>query len=245
MSPADDLQAQVAAERWYHTVELAPGLVTPGLFDHRPYVGRYGLPDDLSGARALDVGTMDGFWAFELERRGAAVTALDVPRPQDMDWPPRERAAGRPESVGEGGQRFEIARHALGSAVERLALSVYDATPQRLGGRFDLVFCGSVLIHLRDPMLALERMAALCQGRLVLAEEYSRRLEWLPGPAAAEFRGESPWMSWWRPASRAWAAMVRCAGFEDVRRHARFRLDFRAQRGGVHHAVIHARGPAA
>jgi tRNA (mo5U34)-methyltransferase len=174
------------------------------------------------------------------------VTALDVEGPEHMDWPPRLRAAGRVEAVGEGGRRrFEIAARALGSAVERVPLSVYDATPERLGGRFDLVFCGSVLVHLRDPMLALERMAALCGGRLVLAEEYSRRLEWIAGLAAAEFRGESAWMTWWRPASRAWESMVRCAGFEDVRRHSRFRLAFRAQRGGVPHAVIHARGPDA
>jgi tRNA (mo5U34)-methyltransferase len=243
MPGADELRAQVAGVRWYHTLELAPGVTTPGLFDHRPYVRQYGLPDDLSGVRALDVGALDGFWSFELERRGAAVTALDVERPEDLDWPPRLRAGAAGESPR--GAAFEIAARALGSAVRRVALSVYDATPEHLGGRFDLVFCGSVLIHLRDPMLALERMAALCQGRLVLAEEYSRRLEWLPGPGAAEFRGESPWMTWWRPSSRAWVSMVRCAGFEDVRRHSRFRLGFRAQRGGVPHAVIHARGPAA
>jgi tRNA (mo5U34)-methyltransferase len=135
-----------------------------------------------------------------------------------------------------------LARRVLGSAVERVPLSVYDATPERLGGRFDVIFCGSVLVHLRDPMLALERMAALCAGRLVLAEEYSRRLEWLPGVTAAEFRAHTPWMTWWRPSSGAWVTMVRCAGFEDVRRHSRFLLRFRAERGGVPHTVIHARG---
>ena len=88
------------------------------------------------------------------------------------------------------------------------ALSVYDATAEALGGGFDLVFCGSVLIHLRDPMLALERLAALCRGRLILAEEYSRRLAWLPfgrggvprrdavvdlvAPVAASLAGDGP-----------------------------------------------------
>jgi tRNA (mo5U34)-methyltransferase len=237
----DDLRERVGEYSWYHTIELAPGLVTEGLFDHRPLVPRYGLPDDLSGTRAIDVGAQDGFWAFELERRGASVVALDLDRPEDLDWPAhlREQAAGGfPLARGEG---LEIARRALGSSVERVGMSIYDATPEALGGRFDLVFCGSLLIHLRDPMLALERMAALCRGRLVVAEEYSRRLEWMPGRPAAEFRGESPWMTWWIPTSRGWESMVRCAGFADVRRHARFNMRFRAQRGGVPHAVIHAR----
>jgi tRNA (mo5U34)-methyltransferase len=225
---------------WYHTQELGPGLVTPGMFDLRPFVRHYGLPDDLSGKRALDVGTFEGFWAFELERRGAEVTAIDVDSIQDLDWPPRLR----PATDDRRGEGFELAKAALGSSVERVGVSVYDATPEALGGRFDLVFCGSVLIHLRDPMLALERMAALCGGRLVLAEEYSRKLELLPFLNAAEFRGESPWSTWWRPSTRAWLAMVRTAGFEDARRHSRFNMRFREMRNTVPHVVIHARGPA-
>lgn len=235
-----DLRARAGAFDWYHTIELEPGLETDGMFDLRPYVHRYGLPADLSGKRALDVGTFEGFWALELERRGAHVTALDVDRLSQLDWPPRLR----PAQDGRRGEGFHIAKEALGSSVERRGLSVYDATPERLGGTFDLVFCGSVLIHLRDPMLALERMAALCRGRLVLAEEYSRRLERMPLLKLAEFRGETPWMTWWRPASRTWLSMVRCAGFEDVRRHGRFSLRFRHRRGGVPHVVIHARGTA-
>lgn len=224
---------------WYHTQELAPGLVTPGMFDLRPYVDRYGIPEDLTGKTALDVGTFEGFWAFELERRGAEVTAIDVDRIQDLDWPPRLR----PASDGRRGEGFELAREALGSKVRRVGLSVYEATPERVGGPFDLVFCGTVLIHLRDPMLALERIASLCRGQFVLADEYSRRLSWLPF-AAADFRGETPWSTWWRPSIRAWQSMVRAAGFESVKRHGRFTMRFRAKRGGVPHVVIHARGPA-
>src|SRR5438874_6582233 len=98
---------------WYQTQELAPGLVTPGMFDLRPYVDRYGIPADLSGIRALDVGTFEGFWAFELERRGAEVTALDVDRLHQLDWPARLR----PSEDGRRGEGFELAREMLGSSV--------------------------------------------------------------------------------------------------------------------------------
>jgi len=242
-----DVRARAASATWYHTLELAPGLVTPGMFDHRPYVDRYGLPADLSGKRALDVGAQDGFFAFELERRGAEVVALDLDRPEQLDWPRHLRQSG---TSREGGgfpladdSAFSIALAALGSSVERVPLSVYDATPERLG-RFDLVFAGSMHVHLRDPVLALERMADVCAGRLVLADAISRRLDWLPRLKLAEFTGESPWMTWWMPTSRTLAAMVRCAGFRDVTVHARFKLPFRGRPGGVPHAVVHGTGPA-
>ena len=48
---------------WYHTLDLGEGVLTQGMFDLRPYVDRYGLPE-VSGKRVLDVGTFDGFWAF-------------------------------------------------------------------------------------------------------------------------------------------------------------------------------------
>lgn len=233
------LRARLGTIDWYHTQEAAPGILTPGLFDLRPHVERYGLPSDLSGWRALDVGTFEGFWAFDMERRGAEVTALDVDRVQDLDWPPRLR----PAEDGRRGEGFALVRAARGSSVRRVGASIYAATPELLGGTYDLVLCGSVLIHLRDPMLALERMAALCRGRLVLAEEHSRRLGLLP-LAAAEFRAESPWMTWWRPSARTWLAMVRAAGFEDVRRHASFVLRVRGRRKGIPHVVVHARGPS-
>ena len=66
-----DLRSRVrAAGPWYHTLDLGSGVVTEGMFDLRPVVDRYGLPARMDGMRALDVGTWDGFWAFEMERRG-------------------------------------------------------------------------------------------------------------------------------------------------------------------------------
>src|SRR5439155_16266083 len=97
-----DLRERVAEIDWYHTLELAPGVVTEGMFDHRPYVDRYRLPADLRGRRVLEVGTFDGFWAFELERRGARVTAIDVDRVEHYDWPPRLRAG----QTGARGESF-------------------------------------------------------------------------------------------------------------------------------------------
>ncbi len=229
--------ASSEAKRWYHTVELPDGSVTPGWFDLRPLVPRYGLPDDLTGLRALEVGTWDGFWAFELEKRGAEVVALDLDDERDLDWPPRRRPAA--PQAGRGGGFAEL-RERLGSAVERVELSVYDATPERLG-TFDLVFCGSVLIHLRDQLLALERIAGLVRpgGTFVTAEEFDPVLDRIPLPVA-RFRGNRTGsVVFWVPSRRTWRDMLWYAGFDVVREHGRFTM--RSREGWkIRHVVHHA-----
>src|SRR6185295_8531053 len=67
------VRQQVAAEPyWFQKIEVLPGLFSPGWSDPAkeklPY---YGLPDDLSGMRVLDIGCAEGFFSFEAERRGA------------------------------------------------------------------------------------------------------------------------------------------------------------------------------
>ena len=102
-STADELRAEAERYPWYHTLELGDGVVTDGMFDHRPHMHHYPLPADLSGKRCLDVATMDGYWAFEMERRGAAsVTALDLEDPSQLDWPVRAARAGPDDGRDEG-----------------------------------------------------------------------------------------------------------------------------------------------
>lgn len=77
-------------------MELAPGVVTSGWFDLRPIVDRMPWPD-VRGKRCLDIGTYDGFLAFELERRGAAeVVCTDVDDHRGWDWPAHTRLARAP-----------------------------------------------------------------------------------------------------------------------------------------------------
>jgi tRNA (mo5U34)-methyltransferase len=180
----------------------------------------------MDGMRALDVGTWDGFWAFEMERRGAEVVALDLDDEADLDWPPRRRPATFPaEPRGSG---FRIATEIFASSVERVDLSIYDATPDRLG-TFDFVFCGSVLIHLRDQVLALERIAGLCHGTFASTEAYSRAAGLVPFPVARYYVDREQSVVFWEPGARTWRRMIWSAGFDEVERLGTFRL--RAREG--------------
>ena len=227
---------RVRAQRWYHTIDLAPGVTTEGWFDMRPYVRHYGLPERMDGMRVLDVGTWDGFWAFEMERRGAEVHALDVDDESEYDWPPRRRPAQFSDEYR--GTGFELAHELLSSTVKRVHCNIYDASPERLG-TFDLVFCGTVLIHLRDQLLALERLASVCSGRFIFADEYDRLSSLIPFPVSRYHADRDLAVVFWLPARRTWRRMLWTAGFEEVTEHARFRLKLGER--VIPHVVLHGR----
>ncbi|MGH2783885.1 MAG: class I SAM-dependent methyltransferase [Actinomycetota bacterium] len=170
---SSELLDRIASHKWYHSIDLGNGIVTPGYYDLRQVVGGFPWPD-LKGKRCLDVGTFDGFLAFEMEKRGASeVVALDVEDYDSLDWLPRRQATGAKElaeQIGpERGKGFKIAKEVLGSKVERLPMNVYDLHPDKVG-KFDLIICGSILTHLRDPIRALERIRGVCAERLLATE---------------------------------------------------------------------------
>src|SRR3954447_16370790 len=158
----------VEALRWYHTLDLPGGVVTPGEYDLRPVVDRLPWPDSLAGVRCLDVGSRNGFYAFEMERRGAAeVVSLDVDDPADLNMPADGPA---PEAIADevrtGNEGFELAREALGSQVQRVYRSVYELDPE-WAGRFDFAVVGTLLMHLRDPVGALRAVRGVTDALLV------------------------------------------------------------------------------
>ncbi len=210
---ADDLAGEVARYPWYHTHELGDGVVTPGMFDHRGVVDRYMIPADLSGRRCLDVGTMDGFWAFEMERRGAAeVVAADLAAPDELDWPPRWREQVTTELDETKAARFELVHQALGSRVQRVERSVYDLGPDM--GTFDVIFCGDLLVHLKDPITALQRIHGVCGGSAIICNPITK----FPlgrGRALVEFDGITEFQ-WWLLSEAALERMMRAVGFDRV-----------------------------
>ena len=220
-----DLRAQLEGREWYHTIELAPGIETPGYFDLRPVAPKV-LPASLAGLRCLDVATFDGFWALQLEERGAReVVAIDVLDPRKWDWPVGadydvQKAIAERKRQGEG---FEIVMNALGRSIERHEMSVYDLDPDVVG-TFDFVYVGSLLLHLRDPVRALEKVRSVCAGRMLLVDAIDSVLTRMhPRRAVADFDGLGrPW--WWKPNAAALERMVQSAGFELIEPAKRVRL---------------------
>lgn len=143
--------AQLQSSGWYHSIELPNGEVIAGLQSLeqlRNRVSQFDIPQDLTGKRVLDIGAWDGWFSFEMERRGASVVAVD----------------------GTRSEKFLLARELLNSKVEYHISDVYDLSPKELG-QFDIVLFLGVLYHLKHPLLGLERACAMSTD-VVCVESY-------------------------------------------------------------------------
>jgi tRNA (mo5U34)-methyltransferase len=218
-APPADLAAEVAQARWYHGMELPGGIVTPGDYDLPDTARRIPLPESLAGKRCLDVGTRDGFWAFEMERRGAAeVVGIDVEDPELLDFPvPRPAIEGESkDNLDRRNLAFSVAHRALGSRVERRLISVYELTAEEVG-EFDFAFIGTILLHLRNPVdaLAAVRRVLRPDGRLMSNDGISVPLTLLRwGEPAAEVAMMPNRPFWYLPNLAARRRMVEAAGFQ-------------------------------
>lgn len=205
---------------WYHRIELAEGVVTPGW---APLEAKaYQLPDRLDGLRVLDVGAWDGYWSFEALRRGAReVVAID----DFSDFLGKLETRQR-----KGWETFDFCREALGygeDRCKRIEMSVYDATEEKLG-RFDVVFCFGTLYHLRHPLLALDRLGAVCDHEIyiesAICDDYSPHQggfgRGYAGHMVMEFYPKKEYgnneTNWWAPSLNCLASMVYAAGFHKV-----------------------------
>jgi tRNA (mo5U34)-methyltransferase len=236
----EEIKAKADPLHWYHTLELTPEYTTNGVFDLRDQVHHYQLPERMDGMRVLDIGTWDGFWAFEMERRGATeIHGLDIDDMSTLDYPPRRRP--KEFTRAPRGTGFRLAAELKGSKAERVVCNVYDAKPENLG-QYDIVFAGSILIHVRDQLLALERIANLVKpgGLFISAEEYDRAASLVPFEVSRYRANRVSAVVFWLPSIRTWKSMLWTAGFDDVQQKGRFTLKS-ARDYSVRHVLFHAR----
>lgn len=199
----EELLQQVTAIKWFHRIRLGDGVLTPGLDDTQAKLRRLRLPADFTGKSVLDIGAWDGFFSFEAEKRGASrVMAVD-----SFCW----SGEGWGSKAG-----FNLARQALNSKVEDREMEVLDLAPENVG-TFDVVFFFGVLYHMRHPLLALEKVAAVTKHHLILETKVDL-ISWKT-PAMAFYLGSElnhdP-TNWWAPNVPALVDMLRAVGFQRV-----------------------------
>jgi len=185
------LEEEVKRRRWFHTFEIAQGLWTSGHYQPDPnwLFGVMELPTDMSGLRALDMGCADGIMAFEMARRGAEVTAVDVYTPDFRN--------------------VVFLSEVWDLPVRYVQSTIFEFKDEP----FDVVLALGVLYHLQYPLLGLHCLNALCKNTLVLESHVSRgrsmTCRFYPGKEL----NDDP-SNWWTPTRRCLRAMLESAGFE-------------------------------
>ena len=207
MAPAFDYirdwDAQRIEKGYWHSFELPDGTVLEGvcsLEGLKRRLAQFPIPESLAGKRVLDIGAWDGWFSFELERRGAEVVAVDC-----WDNP-----------------RFHEMKALYGSKVDYRVMDMFELTPETVG-RFDIVLFMGVLYHLKHPLLALERVCALSRD-LVCVDSFILREEHLAGGdtnrAVLEFYDNDQMGgridNWFGPSLAALLGMCRVAGFARI-----------------------------
>ena len=152
----------------HHKIQYPNGTIHEGQIDHSKNAEKLDLPR-LDGLRVLDLATNDGFFAFWSEWKGAReVVAIDVGSYKDYDW----GFDGAPDtgSLQEQNkwENFDFHHRNLSSRVIKREMSVYDI--EQLGA-FDVVFNYGLVYHLRNPVLALDKCRAVCNGFCVVESE--------------------------------------------------------------------------
>jgi tRNA (mo5U34)-methyltransferase len=192
-----DWDADLAQKGWWHSFELPDGSIIQGVNDlagQKSRIAQFPIAADLTGKRVLDIGAWDGWFSFEMERRGAEVMAVD-------NW---------------DNDRFRYIHQALGSRVDYRILDVYDLHPDKIG-RFDIVLFLGVLYHLKHPLLALEKVCALTTELAAVDSYFAARLK---SGALMEFYEldelGGQFDNWVGPSVECLLAFCRTAGFARV-----------------------------
>lgn len=183
---------------WYHSIELPDGEILEGLIPVerlRWRLAQFPIPQDLRGKRVLDIGAWDGWFSFEMEKRGAEVVAVDFTSQT----------------------RFRVAKELLGSKVEYRTADICRMTPAEWG-KFDIVLFLGVLYHVKNPVLALENVCALSRDlacvESFVTDDGSENLPRMEFYEGTELRGQFD--NWVGPNMACLLAFCRTAGFARV-----------------------------
>lgn len=205
---------------FYHTMDIPGHATVEGEWDLRANIGNYLGGHGFQNQRVLDVGTASGLLTFHVEQMGGNVTSFDLSEHQSWDVVPYAGAdtnsidAARRDHMRRINNAYWFCHRVLSSKAKAVYGSVYDI-PATIGD-VDVSIYGSILLHLRDPFLALASAARITKSTIIVADvcPYGRLGQFLESPRfIPNPRRRSPWDTWWNLPPRLVQKYLAILGF--------------------------------
>jgi len=204
----------------YHTLTFPDGTKLKGVWDMSKYLENYKIPDDLTGKTVLEIGPAAGYFSFEFARRGAKVVGLDYKRNLVR----------------------EAANELMNTNVEFVTKDLFDLDESF--GKFDIVFCSNVLIHVSDIFTALRKIKSVTKEKAIICTLVIKNSKYDEFPVAY-FVGEEHekerggFWSYWRPNLKCFVKMMEAAGFSRVEEISTFMATSEDEKIKVFDGVVH------
>lgn len=164
---------------FYHTIEIPGKGLVEGISDMRPAVPVLFDTVDFKNKKVIEVGPAGGFLSFEMEKRGANVTSVELGQNDRWDIVPhasididRTEESYR-EHLTQLRNSYWFAHRQLNSNSKVVHGSCYQI--EKLGLKANIGLFSNLLVHLRDPLRAIQSMANSVSDTMILcdAEPYS------------------------------------------------------------------------
>jgi 2-polyprenyl-3-methyl-5-hydroxy-6-metoxy-1,4-benzoquinol methylase len=175
--------------KWYHTIEVPGFGKTNGVYDHK-YVIKYYKFGNLKNKTCIDVGCSNGFFSFFFEKSGAkkviAVDKVDDDGTVEIDPSQNSKSISLYKKkyqifMKEKKIFSEIFSFFKLNSLHRLAIlkkifkskivfkkkNIFELKNQTQ--KFDLVFCGDLIEHLKDPISAVEILQKLTKKKCIIS----------------------------------------------------------------------------
>ena len=229
---ADPVRGLALADCYFYHSTAIPGHGrVAGEWDLAPGIDAYLGRVPLAGRSVLDVGAATGFLTFHMEKAGARVTSYDLSEAEGWDIVPlsaidaAEHARGRRAHIKAINNGYWLCHEAHRSAARMAHGTVYRIDPAL--GPVDVSVFGSILLHLRDPFLALHNAAQVTSETMVVADllplsglhsmALSRMANLVSGRAMRfkpRWARPGPWETWWDLPPRLVVEVLGVLGFE-------------------------------
>jgi 2-polyprenyl-3-methyl-5-hydroxy-6-metoxy-1,4-benzoquinol methylase len=221
MTKSEIIKRIDALKPWFHSIDLGDGIriqrdPVHGAETNYPEAlwktVKKLLPGNVQGLRVLDVGCNAGYFSVEMKRAGASYV-LGI------------------EGFSQYLAQAKLVRDILQIDLDLRELNVYQVTEDL--GRFDITLFLGVLYHLKHPLLALEILASVTEGILVVesailpdspssnlrVNDYggaTHELRFLSNQPVGDEPGVVGLQNWFIPSLDCLKAFLQTVGFEHI-----------------------------